>query len=145
MFAALIPLLGTLLDKILPDPAAAAQAKLALMNMIQTGEIAQITQAAGVVTAEANSKWRLAATWRPLTKLTFVAIIANNYILAPYLQAMFGWHVTLDMPPQLWDLLKIGLGGYVVGRSAEKIMTTYTQSKQQPAAPSLPTFPTNGG
>ena len=31
-----------------------------------------------------------------------------------------GTGVMLDIPPDMWDLLKIGLGGYVVGRSAEK-------------------------
>ena len=25
-----------------------------------------------------------------------------------------------DIPPDMWDLLKLGVGGYVVGRSAEK-------------------------
>jgi len=57
--------------------------------------------------------------------LTFVAIIANNYILAPYLQAMFGWSVALDIPPDMWDLLKLGLGGYMIGRSGEKIAQVY--------------------
>jgi hypothetical protein len=52
--------------------------------------------------------------------LVFTAIVANNYILAPYLQAMFGWSVSLEMPEQLWNLLSIGIGGYIFGRSGEK-------------------------
>lgn len=145
MFPLLIPLLGSLLDKILPDPAAAAQAKLALMNMVQTGELAKLTASADVIKAEATSGNRLASSWRPITMLVFVSIVANNYILAPYLQALFGWHVTLDMPPQLWDLLKIGLGGYVVGRSAEKMMTTYAASKGNTPAANSTNLISNGG
>ena len=53
--------------------------------------------------------------------LTFVAIIANNYILYPYLSLFWGEAPVLEIPPDMWGLLKIGLGGYVVGRSAEKV------------------------
>jgi hypothetical protein len=60
-----------------------------------------------------------------MTMLVFVFIVANNYILAPYLQAMFGWSVSLQTPPDLWALIKIGLGGYVVGRSAEKCVSAW--------------------
>jgi len=76
--------------------------------------------AAKVVNTEAKSEHWLTANWRPLTMLTFVAIIANNYIVAPYTEAMFGTSVRLEIPPDMWDLLKLGLGGYVAGRSAEK-------------------------
>lgn len=76
--------------------------------------------AAKVVQAEAKSDHWLTASWRPITMLTFVVIIANNYIVAPYMDAMFGMGIRLDIPPDMWELLKIGLGGYVLGRSAEK-------------------------
>jgi len=75
-----------------------------------------------VIVAEAQSEHWLVAAWRPITMLTFVVIIANNYILAPYLDAMFGSSLQLPLPPDLWDLLKIGLGGYVAGRSGEKMI-----------------------
>jgi len=57
--------------------------------------------------------------------LTFVVIVANNYILAPYINLFFSVDVVLDLPKDLWDLLKIGLGGYVVGRSAEKAIKNF--------------------
>jgi hypothetical protein len=57
--------------------------------------------------------------------LTFVAIVANNYILAPYLDLFFEAGLVLEMPDQLWSLIQIGLGGYVVGRSGEKLMETW--------------------
>jgi len=48
--------------------------------------------------------------------LTFTYIIAHNYVIAPL------FHVTsVPIPVDMWDLLKIGMGGYIVGRSAEKI------------------------
>ena len=55
--------------------------------------------------------------------LVFVSIIANNYILVPYLQA-FGLHIpALQLNDEMWNLLKIGIGGYIVGRSAEKVVS----------------------
>jgi hypothetical protein len=33
--------------------------------------------------------------------------------------------VSLPTPPDLWALIKLGLGGYVVGRSAEKCVTAW--------------------
>ncbi len=84
--------------------------------------IARLTELqASVVVAELQSGAWLAQNWRPITMLTFVAIIANNYILYPYLSLFWGKAPVLEIPPDMWGLLKIGLGGYVVGRSGEKI------------------------
>lgn len=55
----------------------------------------------------------------------FVSIVANNYVIAPYAQAIFDRSVALPTPPDLWALIKIGLGGYVVGRSAEKCVAAW--------------------
>lgn len=61
--------------------------------------------------------------------LVFAAIIADNYIVAPYLQAMFHVDLTLTIPPDMWDLLKLGIGGYVAGRSVEKAVSAYSASR----------------
>lgn len=45
----------------------------------------------------------------------FGVIVANNYVVAP----IFGT-TQAEIPPDMWDLLKLGVGGYVVGRSTEK-------------------------
>ena len=53
--------------------------------------------------------------------LTFTAIVATNWLILPVV-SWFGPHlVPLVLPPDMWDLLKIGVGGYIVGRSGEKI------------------------
>jgi predicted MFS family arabinose efflux permease len=57
--------------------------------------------------------------------IMFAVMIGNNFIIAPYLDAIFGTSVMFDMPEQAWSLLSVGLGGYVVGRSGEKIMREY--------------------
>ncbi len=67
--------------------------------------------------------------WRPALMWVIIAIIANNYLLAPFLNHIvlyFGAEdkllPILELPDKLFNLMSIGLGGYVVGRSAEKII-----------------------
>ena len=117
---ALLSIGGKLIDKFFPDPQEAAKRKLELFEMGQRGELAELGAAAGIITAEAKSEHWLTANWRPITMLVFVAIIANNYIVYPYLSLFWPDAPVLEIPPDMWGLLKIGLGGYVVGRSAEK-------------------------
>jgi hypothetical protein len=126
---AAIPLLGKLLERVLPDPAQQVQAQLKLFQMIQNGELAQLQSQTQVITAEEQSGNKLASSWRPMLMYVFMAIIANNYIIAPYLQAMFHVGLTLSIPTDMWDLLKLGVGGYVVGRSVEKAVDSHAQGR----------------
>jgi len=63
--------------------------------------------------------------------MVFVVIIANNYIVYPYLSLFWNQAPALAIPPEMWGLLKIGIGGYVVGRSVEKTVNVYSNSKSK--------------
>lgn len=100
---------GKLLDKFWPDASEAEKAKL---NQF----LAVFTAQANIVQAEANSGNWLAASWRPVTMLTFVALIVARW---------FGWaapNLTEAEYIKLWDIVQLGLGGYVIGRSIEKVV-----------------------
>ena len=86
---------------------------------------------ASVIKAEATGQSWVQRSWRPITMLSFVAIIVNNYLLFPYAGALGLPIVPLDLPAEFFTLLTIGLGGYVVGRSAEKISTNLTLKKDK--------------
>ncbi len=64
-----------------------------------------------VIAAEAASGSWLTSSWRPITMLTFLALVVCD---------SFGW-LHSPLAPQAWTLLQIGLGGYTVGRSVEKV------------------------
>ena len=103
--------------------------KLKLLNSLQEAESKIMEAKARAIVAEASSEHWLVASWRPITMLTFVAIIANNYIIAPYFMS-WGYAVpTLIIPPDMWTLLQLGLSGYIVGRSGEKAMKIYKGNK----------------
>lgn len=115
LIGVLAPILGQVVDKFFPDTEKRDMAKLQIMGELQkqSGEIEKA--AAGIINTEAASKHWLAANWRPVTMLVFVSLIVARWL---------GW--TADNMSEaeyleLYGLMKIGLGGYVVGRSAEKI------------------------
>jgi hypothetical protein len=114
-----------LLDKVFPDPVQKAEAQAKLLALHQAGELKELEAAMQIITAEAKSEHFLVAAWRPITMLTFVFIIANNYIIYPYLSLFWPEAPTLEIPTDMWELLKLGLGGYVVGRSVEKGLKTW--------------------
>ena len=88
----------------------------------------ELEERAKVIVSESTGQSWLQRNWRPLTMTTVVYIIAHNYIFAPILKMFVPQMVTLAIPPDMWDLLKLGIGGYIVGRSAEKIVKEYKQS-----------------
>lgn len=107
---------GKLIDRLWPDPAQRDQAKLAMLELAQKGELAEFTGRAEIVKTEAASSHWLAANWRPILMLTFGALIVARW---------FGWAAPALSEAEylkLWSIVEFGLGGYVVGRSAEKII-----------------------
>lgn len=114
-----------LLKQVLPDKASREAATLKLMELEQAGELKDLDAKMQVLVAEAKSEHVITATWRPITMLVFVFIVANNYIIYPYLSLFWTEAPTLEMPEQLWTLIQIGLGGYVFSRGAEKTATAW--------------------
>lgn len=108
------------IDRVFPDPVEAAKAKAEFLRDVMSNGETYFKEASATIRAEAASESWLARSWRPVTMLSFVAIIVNNFIIAPY-AAWVGYPVpTLVLPPDMWTLLTVGIGGYVTGRSVEK-------------------------
>lgn len=126
--AALIPALAKLLDRAIPDPEARARAQAELTQSLMMGELRELEAAAAVIRAEAEGESWLQRNWRPLLMCVFGAIVANNYILAPYMQALFSFSVALAVPEPMWELLKLGVGGYILGRSGEKAIRAWREA-----------------
>lgn len=80
-----------------------------------------------IIVAEAQGGSWLQRNWRPLVMMMFASIICNNYIIYPYLSLFWDKAPLLETPPELWSLMKLGLSGYVVGRSAEKCVKYYSE------------------
>ncbi len=122
-----IPIIGKIVDtvggiisKAVRDKDLAARLTAELKSGILDYESDLVQAQASIVLAEAQGQSWLQRNWRPILMLTIVAIIANNYILFPYIELFGGRAALLELPEGLWNLMSIGVGGYVVGRSVEK-------------------------
>jgi hypothetical protein len=115
LIPALAPIVGQIVGSLFPDPTEKAKAEAEAMRQLlaHQGEIEQA--AARIIQTEAASTHWLAANWRPLTMITFTALIVARWM---------GWvapNLSEAEYLKLWSIIEFGLGGYVVGRSVEKI------------------------
>ena len=113
------------LDRVLPDPAQQAAAKLELMKLQQNGELAQITGQMEINKVEAASSSLFVSGWRPSIGWVCGAGFAVQFVVGPLAEwgsALAGHPVkfpqmdTGTMMPLLLGML--GLGGL---RTAEKL------------------------
>ncbi len=74
---------------------------------------------ANIITTEAQGNW-MQRSWRPVLMWVCIFIVAWNYIINP----LAGLNRALNLPDKLWNLLILGVGGYIAGRSGEKIVDT---------------------
>jgi hypothetical protein len=122
LIPALMPVLGKVVGNLFPDPAEKAKAEAEVMRQLLTAQ-GEIEKAASeIIRTEAASEHWLAANWRPLTMLTFVVLIVARW---------FGWaapNLSEAEYIKLWSIVEFGLGGYVVGRSVEKIAPSIAQA-----------------
>lgn len=111
--AVVAPVLG-IIDKAVPNKDMAAQLKVQIQNELINLDTKALERSADVIIAEAQGGSWLQRSWRPITMLTFTVLIVAHWL---------GWTAP-NLPPEqvmmLLDIVKIGLGGYVVGRSLEK-------------------------
>lgn len=86
------------------------QAQMQAADQLMDYEKQLLEAQSSIVKAEAQGNSWLQRSWRPVTMLTFLAlVVADSLGLLPF-----------RLAAEAWELLKIGLGGYVIGRSVEK-------------------------
>jgi len=132
-FLALIPVIGNLLDKLIPDPQAAANAKLEMLKLAQSGELAyldaDVKLASGQMSInqeEARSGSLFRGGWRPAVGWLCVAGFGYMALLRPLLPwvATVSGYAVPELPPidtaEIGAILfgMLGLGGM---RTAERI------------------------
>lgn len=125
MWQLLIPAVTSILDKIIPDPAMAADAKLKALELAQKGDFAELTAAVelakgqmAINQVEAAQDWYRGG-WRPSAGWVCVAGLAYQFIaqpLLPWLAALKGWTVpplpAIDNDTLMALLMgMLGLGG----------------------------------
>lgn len=100
--------IGGLIDKAVPDKDQAARIK----SSIDQQELASATS---IIIAEAQGDSWLQRNWRPLLMLWFAGLVGAHWL------GFTPPNLPESVVNNLLDIVKVGVGGYVLGRSGEKI------------------------
>ena len=126
MLGAVAPLAKVLfntIEKAVPDKDLQEKLKAQLQTQLLQSHTQELQAAAKIVEAEAKAGW-FASSWRPLLMYVLIFILVWNYVIGPVIKIFMGAVITFELPGDVWSLLQIGLGGYVLGRSAESVART---------------------
>ena len=107
----LVGAVGEVVDRLTLPVREKRQLEADLLRVLAEWERARVEAQSAVLVEEAKGSW-LQRSWRPLVMLVFAVIV---------LVGTFPSLPILEETSRFWDLLEIGLGGYVVGRGGEKI------------------------
>ena len=119
IISGIIDLIGKAVDKAVPDKGQAAKLKSKLSSQLISLDIRELEAAQSIIVAEANGESWLQRNWRPIIMMFFAALIGAHWL----------GHTAQNLSEaevlELLEIVKFGIGGYVLGRSGEKIMREY--------------------
>lgn len=130
--AAFIPVIGSILDKVLPNKDTSEAAKLKLAELASEGNLAELNAMVELTKAqtstniaEASSGSLFVGGWRPTIGYVCAAALAYNYIVYPILLwSLSIWMPGITVPPSpvdenMWELI-MGMLGLGFARSFDK-------------------------
>lgn len=117
--------IADVIDHVLPSGDAKIQlqqkmleAQMAAADRVMDYEKQLLDSQTQIIKAEAQGNSWLQRNWRPMAMITFlVLVICDSFGILPS-----------KLAPEAWTLLQIGLGGYTVGRTVEKIAPAVVQA-----------------
>jgi hypothetical protein len=117
MLNLLTPIIGGLfktIDKVIDNKAEGDKIKAKIQEQYLAGELKELEGAAKIIETEARGNF-LQRNWRPMLMLIFAGLMVAHW---------FGYtapNIPESVQNSLLDIIMIGVGGYTVGRSAEKV------------------------
>ena len=119
----LVKEVGKVIDNLFTSDEERLKVKNEVFKVLQEQQLELQKLQTEIILAEANGNW-LQRSWRPVLMLAFGFIVIYVKFIAPLF--------SLPIPPlenEFWNLLQLGIGGYVVGRSVEKVAKNITIKK----------------
>ena len=109
----LISLASKVFDKVFPDPSKAAEAKLELYKLQQSGELAAMLAQTETNKVEAGNSSVFVAGWRPFIGWVCGFALMYQYLVRPIILGFYPELIFPGLDDNLWQLLlgMLGLGG----------------------------------
>lgn len=127
---AILDIGGKVLDKVFPDPAQAANAKLELYKLQQTGQLEEMKTTLSAIIAEANST----DPWTSRARPSFLYVVYVLILFSLPMGLVSAWSPDTAtaiasgmkawlgaIPDTIIELFKWVMLGYIGGRSFEKV------------------------
>ena len=112
---------GEIVDRLTLPGREKKQLETDILQLLIAVEEKTITEQAAAIREEARGNW-LQRSWRPIVMLVFTLIIlAGTFLNLPILADT----------SRFWDLLEIGLGGYIIGRGSEQLVSSLLKRPQK--------------
>ena len=109
-----------IVDDVVEDKDEANKLKFQIQRQLIETKSSELEAQAKIVLAEAQGSW-LQRNWRPLLMVVFAGLVAAHW---------FGFTAP-DIPESvqnsLLNIVMVGVGGYVMGRSAGKVVNKWQQ------------------
>ena len=105
---------GEVIDRLTLPAREKRQLQVDLLGLLAEHEKEMARSRSAAVVEEARGNW-LQRSWRPLVMLVFALIV---------LVGTFTTLPILSDTSRFWDLLEIGLGGYIIGRGSEQLVSS---------------------
>ena len=116
--------IGKIIDDLFTSDEERDAAKHKIISVLKEKEIELQRMRTDIIIAEAKGNW-LQRSWRPILMLSFGFIVIYVKFVGP----LFDLRIPV-LEDEFWTLLQIGIGGYVVGRTGEKMMNSYSETKK---------------
>ena len=109
-----------IVDDVVEDKDEANRLKFQIQRQLIETKSSELEAQAKIVLAEAQGSW-LQRNWRPLLMVVFAGLVVAHW---------FGFtasNIPESVQNSLLNIVMVGVGGYVMGRSAEKVVNKWTQ------------------
>jgi len=112
------------LDKLFTSKEEKIKAENVIKQILVQKELELQRMQTEIIVTEAKGNW-LQRSWRPILMLAFGFIVIYVKFIAP----LFDLRIP-ELENEFWNLLQLGIGGYVIGRTGEKMMNSYADTKK---------------
>lgn len=117
----IIGLIGKSIDKAIPDKDQAEQLKAQITLAAMNQDHSELEGAVSIITAEATGESWLQRNWRPILMLWFAGLVGAHWL------GFTPKNLSDEIVSDLLNIVQVGIGGYVIGRSGEKMVKAYKE------------------
>ena len=119
LIPAITSLIGNVIDKAVPDRDEAEKLKAQITLEAMKADNAELKAATDIILAEAKGESWLQRNWRPVLMLWFAGLVGAHWL------GFTPPNLPVEVVNNLLDIVQVGVGGYVLGRSGEKMVKAY--------------------